>query len=401
MDKGETNRAYQAICGLEIRTMKMREIPQLERMYFEVFGRWLYRPLRFAEDKTQIYNPRNARHVWVAVDCGRVVASVSGRPAWVNVDGALLRWAAYGSVMTAPAYRGLGLGTRLNELAWNALRRDGTDGVYISGGRNLYRRMGSIKAGCFRYYLPRGRDFRGFRAGGGTVQIKPGRLSDTGILVEMCRRQRVGYRREPADFRAPLKYGLANIYPGKLWMICRHGRPVAYGLVSWYPGGNGRILSEGELADYGGDRTALFLAIPEMARRTGLARLGVTVNGRDDEMNSLFRSVRVGAEWKRHSGTQVILDAVRTVRRLAPYFRRHLGWEAAQRLRFRRIRAGGYEFTLGKVRFPVGDDSHFASLLLGDRPDRFPLLLPRRGVLRDILSRVFPVPFPPAGINWI
>lgn len=371
-----------------MRGLRRVDFPQTERLYNAIFGEHVGRRVSLVREEPFIYSEANARYCLGVFDGKRLVSHAVGRPARVVIEGAEFRWASYGNVMTDPGYRGRGIASRVNATIWGRMRRDGVDGVYISGGRGLYVRMGAVACGDYRgFAVPLAR----LRFGRGESGVRIARPADRAALVRLHNREPVALRKKPVDFAPLLRTGYACFRRAAAWLVLDRGRPVAYAVVD----------RAGSVVDYAGPRPALVGAFGRMLARTRARRLGITVRRGDTEMLRRLRGLG-GKEWHEGvHGTQLLLDPVRWFGRLKPYLAGRIGAVRAGRLRLGRAAGGGYEFACDRERFEVPDVPSLARLLFGEEPRRWARRLPRRGELRVTLEEALPVPFPAIGLNWV
>jgi len=381
---------------LSFHPIRFGEIKQAQGLFCKVFGDQQIRRVDFLRDLDYVYNRENLRNCVAVTDRGRLVAHTAGRPAEVLLDGAVLKWASYGHVMARPEYRGCGVGTRMNRTVWGWLRKRGADGVFISGSRGLYLRMGAVTSGNYYRFRLETRKWKTVRPVRLGLSMRPGRLSDIADLVRLHRRERTGFIRKPVDFASLLRQRYSNLSYMTLWMIFERGRPVAYAALS---AGKRPHFFDG-IMDYAGSRAALFFAIPALMRRAGMRVGPITVSAGDDEFLLLLRSLRFKESWSPVIGVHVLLDPIRLISRLRPYFLNRLGSEVSQGLKFRG-RGHAFEFSFGRERFRVRDLKSLTLLVMGDCPEKWDRALPGKGALGGILKRVFPIPFPIIGLNWI
>lgn len=348
------------------RNLRVSECPAMNRMYNRVFGEWLLKPADLIREEPDIYGPANLRHCWGAFDGKRLVAHVAARRATVAMEGATLLWASYGNVMTDPAYRGKGIATKLNRMAWGRLREEGVDGVYISGGRGLYRRMGAVPCGDYEWFRLKYARVAAFPLG--ALRLRRCGPADAETLARLHRPDRACFLRNAAEFHGSLATGRTNLRPARVWLVTESETPVAYVVASPLWAKTGPERGPGDVVDYAGARAAVVRSLPEIMRREGWRGIGITVATGDKELRGLLRGAGLRGRPTDVKGTQLLLNPTRLVRRLRPYFEKRLGVAAARWLKF-----------------PLHDRRRMTRLLLGPTKR----------------TAALPIPFPPLGLNWM
>lgn len=94
-----------------------------------------------------LFHPDNANHLWIAVEDGTVVSHFGTYVEPIRVAGVQLQLASVGSVATDPKYRNRGISSRLLQMAFQQLKEEGCDVVFVSGNRGLYLRNGCYEVG--------------------------------------------------------------------------------------------------------------------------------------------------------------------------------------------------------------------------------------------------------------
>src|SRR5688572_18457411 len=107
--------------NIRVRPMTPAMLPEMNRLYNAVFAEYFFRPMRLERDFAASYVASNQANALVALHGRNVVAHAVAKPAGLRMEGAALRWAALGNVMTAPEYRGRGIATRMNARLWAKL----------------------------------------------------------------------------------------------------------------------------------------------------------------------------------------------------------------------------------------------------------------------------------------
>jgi hypothetical protein len=156
------------------------------------------------------------------------------------------------------------------------------------------------------------------------------------------------------------------------------------------------------LAEYGGSRAALLDSLPSVLDAAGLTELRVSFPTHDIEMIHLLRSRSVSLSPDTiHSHTFRLLDLPGLLRALRPYFAARL---PAAALRAFSVEATGERVSPAgeRVNMQFGSEradlslSETAAIMLGG-----PAAPAIDGELGEIARRIFPVPLPLPGLNYV
>jgi len=108
-----------------------------------------------------------------------------------------------GGVGTEPDYRERGLATRLMKRAIQKLDDDGGDVMLVSGGRDLYRRLGCVTAAVTNKFTVTRMNTE--KLGCSDVQLVPYGENSLLNIVNICQKEPVRFHRHLAEFRALLE----------------------------------------------------------------------------------------------------------------------------------------------------------------------------------------------------
>lgn len=339
-----------------------------------------------------LFNFRNLENLWVFVENGRVVSHVGIRLDDIFILGCRARMASVGSVATYEEYRGRGFATRALEAAAAKTTRDGASIFNISGNRGLYDRFGAVKVGrAFLYDIP---------AGGATADglefVEAGKES----LLDLARvheREPVRYHRPMEDWQALMEAMLDGSDPirQRAFLVYERGEPSAYAVYHRQRQGDEQV---GRVIEYAGSRSHIMAALPAVAAAAKVPAVELRVPDFDPSLiraaNASGRSPR--ADYLMHHTIKVsALDTF--VRDIKPYIEERIGRTGAGGLAFQAGPGGTYDVILGEEHFPFAPPA-FTQMVFG-RPEGIDTS--DLGIAGDVLARLFPMPLPLPGLNYV
>ncbi len=351
-----------------------------------------------ADEFPLLFNEANLENLRVFVDDGRPVSHVGMIERDIVLLGPRHRCAEIGAVCTDADYRGQGLATRLLHDARQEALRDGVDIFLISGARGLYRRQGYVQVGEFdtctvtRKRMPER----------GPYRVRPPESEDIPALVRLHAAEPVRFVRPADDFRAFLATGRVVNAPGDVRLVCRKdGSPVAY-VAYWNPGERDLDADVLAIKEIAGSRAAIAAALPLLFEEYELGKVLLDSLGCDLEMHALAARHGWPSAPRQFGGTIGIIEPEGFLRACLPWFEELLGPAALTRVRFS---TSGEAVTIGcgEEKLELPDMEAFTRLVFlpGDRRGELELGLPPDSELRPLLDRVFPLPLPAYGLNFI
>ena len=345
--------------------------------------------------------PRRRRSRGSAVPRESRIIAVDGKPVshirivycFISIYGVRIKAAAFGGVCTDPEYRGRGIATRLLDYCIDEATRAGAKLLIISGDRGLYLRAQAAIAGpVWETRVVRHED----GDSGQARTVRAAGLDDAPALSRLHQAEVVRYLRSGDFFARMLRHG--HRQP---WLIESGGQPIAYLSLSriWgLPSGTGVRA----LAEYGGSRSALLDSLPSILDAAGLTELRVSFPTHDAEMTHLFRSRGVSLQHDTvHAHTYRLLDLPGLLRALRPYFAARL--PAAALRAFSMTPTGERVSPAGeRVNMQFGSEqadlnlSEAAAIMFGG-----PAAPAIDGDLGELMRRIFPIPLPLPGLNYV
>lgn len=268
-------------------------------------------------DYAYVYERKNLHRCWGAFLGSTPVAHCAARRGDIETLGIRIGWAAFGNVCTHPEWRGKGIGSRLMSLCHRALRREGVDALYISGGRGLYTRIGATPAGDLRTVVIRETPSTW---GGGLRILSAPVAADR--LAARHGREPIRYIRSVAELRSVLATGFTHDVPVRSFAL---GTAVAVVGPEWgTPVRRGGAVVAHDVAGGPVDIVRLLRAV---RARLGARRLSVPVPAWNAE-----RLSALGGTPKPSGvpGTILVLDPRRLLSKVRPFLP-HGEWRKAPR----------------------------------------------------------------------
>lgn len=360
--------------AFKLSDLKTRQLPELSRGFNQVFKQYLPWTIRLEHHFAPSYVPENRAYTCVAMDGKKIAAHASGKAYGVRVGDARITWSSFGNVMTLPEYRGKGLASRINARLWGRMKKDGVDGVYISGGRGLYTRAGAAFSGRYFSFVLKASQIKAASQG---LRLKKCGPSNLASLLRLQRSKNVGFERSERDFRTTLSHGIAYLCKCQAWLLLSSGKPLAW--LALNPAKRAKLI------DYAGPRSAVLAGLKLASRKLGFKEVELSVAGWDEEF---LRLAGGKGKFSLVDGTHLILDPQRLFKRLRPYFEQQLGKEAARSLAFKQ-KGKGFEVKLGSKRASLKDLPALTKFIFGNKAK-----------VSGPFQAIFPLPFPIIGLNW-
>ncbi len=293
------------------RPIRPEELPSLSELVDTVFtpGRhgamFRFFPLFLSE--------YNAENLLVMLDQGRVVSHVGVALNWASIGGCAVGIACVGAVATYEEHRGKGLATTLMEAAIRHAEHWGADVMMISGGRGLYRRLGAADVG--REYRLTISDTVAARLKPALTTLKPCTESDLAICHAFYTRKPAHFIRSPFEWSVYLHSSTAMCTDTDIWTVKYNNIPCGYWVVDRHPR-EGRL----RVLEHAGDDLALAGSVSVLLSQYSASILELHLQEADTTLLGLFRESGAPVSEEHASGTYLILNFDRFMRRLQPFF---------------------------------------------------------------------------------
>jgi len=340
--------------------------------------------------------PENRRNLWVLVEDGRVVSHVGVTKRAVSIHGIRVPIGLMSAVVTDPLYRGKGLATRLIDFLKVRHDREGLDLYYISGNRDLYRRIGAVPVGRHLHFTLSPAALHLFAYP--EVTVRAAHAGDLKPIAQMYAREPVRVLRPDADFRRVFRAGWAGISPARFYVAEAAGRVTAYFVAGVNRKEGGPHAGRLNVIEAGGSRTDLLAALHAACRTWNKRRIELSVAPFDRDSLAVLSGRHLGEKRVPVYDSIAIVNLERLVRRLKPLLVKRAGPAA------RRLTGGEHNLRLflsqGRTTLECGRDT-MAQLLFGEPHRDRPAGVRADGALGTILKTALPLPLPNPGISYV
>jgi GNAT superfamily N-acetyltransferase len=353
----------------------------------------------------QLFSPENAHSLYIMLEDGVPVSHIGVYEQHMHIGPVTLPVGCIGAVGTRSDRRGQGYAGATLACAIHTMRSHGVLLMPVSGRRSLYSRAGCATVGrsygqkrTLEELAPLARDRyrvvcwneRYLSALEALHQLEPVRYhwpaEELGMLMEE------NLATSSSAFVALSGRELAA------WVLIRHFGPMAH-----YSEGAGRLI------DSVGVREAVWSAAVGGMKALGLAQLQFAVPFSDVTSLELLKAESLAGEPGGIGGTYKVLDLTGLVEALTPYFHERLTLD--EQVDFSIDSAGVVEdeqFISDRIRFAFRSEEFLAAdplvatqVIFSPMEDWKAKVAPVPKKLARVLARVFPVPLPPYGINYI
>lgn len=337
------------------------------------------------------FNGDNLENLRIMLEGGRPVALAGCVLRDLSLMGTKLRMGLVGSVCTLEAFRGQGIAGRIVEEVIACAMAQGAVAILVSGGRGLYRRMGCMDAGLWR-----------------TVRVEKSRAlprlkcdvaewtaQDIPEMLAIYQAEPVRFERGAEEMRTLLEARSLYARPARTWLCRVRGKLAAYSCASGPEQGSGEsVLKALEIA---GSRYALLASLPAILAASHAGNVEIETSASDLEMESLTKSWDLPSVRRGFHGTLKIIDRPRFFSAIEGHISLRL--TRAERAALTIDCGSTVIFRYKGAEHPIANDADLAALVFGS-VEQVPPAAKNVG-LRDIFARVFPIPLPGYGLNFI
>jgi len=367
------------------RRVRPEEIEELGDLLCRVFGfHEYYDKVKFTRNLRRPVHLRGAR---VIAEDGKLVSHALMIVDELSIHGCRVRAASIGGVCTDPDYRGRGCAGKVLEQSVADAVTARARVMIVSGDRSLYRRNHCVRTGdllaatvCRDSLWP---------AGAG-LSVRRVTADDWGALSPLQAAEPVRFVRS-ADFFSQCCYWWDCALP-EIWLVASGSKPLGYLLL--VPPWRAEHRKTRTVGEYAGSRAAIVDALPLIFEGTDLDEIRCEVLGQDGELAYLLAGRSLALAPDTLPGTHRVLNLPGLMRDIRPYLAARLPRSVMRRLTCEQ-EGEACRLSLGSDQVEM-DLSQAARLVLGGRG------VPRvGGDLGENLGRVFPIPFPMPGCNFI
>jgi len=363
------------------------------------------RPPLMKREFPQLFSPDNARSLYIMLDDGVPVSHIGVYEQHMSIGPALISTGCVGAVGTHPDHRKKGHAGKALACAIHTMRSDGVVLMPVSGRRSLYRRAGCSTVGRAYGHKCSAEELAPLACD--RYRVEPWDAKYLPALLALHQMEPVRYEWPPDVTRLVISESLATGCSAFValadeqpvgWVIIRHFGPMAH-----YGEGVGRLI------DYVGVREAVWSAVAAGVEAIGLQELQFSIPFHDAASLLLLKSRGLEGKPGGIGGTYKIVDLAGLVDALGPYLYERLTLDELADLT---IETAGVvadaQFISDKVRFAFADEELVvedpllaAQVIFSPAEDWIEEVGPVPAGLANVLARIFPVPLPPYGINYI
>jgi len=354
----------------------------------------------------QLFSPENADSLYIVLQDGKPVSHIGVYEQRMHIGPAAVDTGCVGAVGTHPDHRRKGHAGAVLACAIHTMRSHGVVLMPVSGRRTLYTRAGCATVGRSYGQKRTVTELEGLTCD--RYRVEPWDDTYLDDLLALHQMEPVRYEWPPevigtllSENHETSSSSFVALAGDRLvgWVLIRH-----FGPMSHYGEGVGRLI------DYTGLRDAVWSAVVEAMNALQLKELQFSVPFHDTASLLLLKSKGLEGTPQGIGGTYKIVDLVGLTNALWPYL--------GERLRFLdelaplSIESAGVvedaQFISDRIRFAIGDDELLvedplvaAQVIFSPMEDWQEKVGPVPEGLARVLRKVFPVPLPPYGINYI
>lgn len=336
-----------------------------------------------------LFNIGNLENLFVVVEDGRPVSHVGIIIRDINVFGCRIKTASVGSVGTLEEYRGRGFAGACLDAAEKKAVAEGASVTLISGRRSLYTRFGGVQVGSSLVAdVPAGDAADG-------ISLRRAGAGDILVLEGLYEREPVRFHRPLEDWEATLK-SLEARSRGKndhaLFIVERAGEPVAYILGSHFIWDD---VPQTRVAEFAGCRRSIMAALPAVCASLGGGAVEMKAPAWDTVLTGLLAAAGYPTQQQHLNGHTVKVSSLENfLRQVQPLIEERVGLAAAGGLQYGTTDDGLYDCRIGEDRLTI-EPSEFTALAFGQPPGD------RERERSGVLDRIFPMPLPLVGLNYV
>ena len=345
-----------------------------------------------------LFDERNRENLRVIVEDGKVVSHAGMIHHDASLFGCTVKVSCVGEVGTYESCRGRGYGSLVFQDCCAKAAADGVDFMQISGDRGLYTRVGcQFIRPDFNYALTP-ENVGGVRAAAEAFEVTRIGPDQAADLSAIARVEPVRFFRPLAEWRTALRRGTARWRAADFWELRRGDDLLAYIFVN-PPSADRRRAPHpprARVAEYAGDRGAIFSALPFLLDHYNAAELNLYVQPDDVAFRQRLASAGVAGKASEAECIVRIINFGQLMERCRPLIAERIGDDLTRELRFEMDEPpgspnGGFTIRRGDDFARIPDVGTLASYLFGT-PSGEPIIPEGSVQLAAALAPAFPFP---------
>ncbi|MEK7396810.1 MAG: GNAT family N-acetyltransferase [Candidatus Poribacteria bacterium] len=336
------------------------------------------------------------KNSFVIFDKGCPVSLIERLERDIAFQGHKLRLGYIGSVCTNSEYRKLGMASTVLSATMKRFHENNVDFVCISGNREMYKRAGSRFVGGLDRLIIKKEGVANLQTGTG---VRIATIDDALILAHLNEQEPLHSVRPINDYEIVINYGHCVGKPVEFIIASIGEVPTAYVLVTKLIENNNRKYRR--VMEYAGDRFSISTALARLAiNLPDDGEIEVDVQEKDNLIKILLASYGADYNPTTRPGTNCVLDFVRTMTKLKPFFAGYLPEDFVNSMQFS---AGNERYSAwcpdGSLSIEGMTDMVWT--LLGPPPGEKVTNIKVEGKMQDLIDICLPIPLPPLEMNMI
>jgi len=293
---------------MEFRLIKEKELKEAALLAEEVFGTNGERFMEFSFPT--LFRP-GVSHSYAAFnDQGKIVSFIGMVPFIIQSGDVHLHAYSIGAVCTDPAYRGQGLAGELFTLCQQHAKDSGASLMFISGGRSLYTRAGSVTFGKSNKYILEAQTAEQLKVDTSHWSFSEMEPKDMFAVHSLMIHKSAGIQWGLSDIAQFIGASpMANIHKMDQHIhIARTSEQEIVGVAVFAVPRNGSTESVGMLIEQAGLPSAVAALLSNALTQFQLTSLSVTLPWQDVELADLLQAVDTSVERQSNVGTVLVID---------------------------------------------------------------------------------------------
>lgn len=377
------------------RGTRKEEFTEVIRLVNYVFRGGSNRPSNMEKWYPLLFNNDNLENMRIIWQDDRPVSHLAISESEIAIYGCKTKIGSIGAVCTDPEYRKRGFASLLLEDSIKKMDEDGVDVVLVSGGRNLYKRVGCVEAGRVHKFRISGSDLK--RLNTEKVKVLPYQERNLKNIVGVYQKEAVRFLRSLEDFKRILTTGAAMDREAEILTVRKGDEFLGY-LAIQIPAEKESEGRSSQVVEYSGVREAIIDAIRCIFERYNLQELSFNVPFHDSEFIYLLNQKNFASLMENIPGVIKIINFPRLMDRLGPYIEERLDKNKIDSLKFDQ-EGTRFSININGDQFNT-DARRFTQIVLGRYDKKEKEMMPKEGEIGKILTDIFPLPFVWPGLNY-